>query len=69
MGFDFVAAIFRLRKSLESKEQFSQTKVCGYKKPNYDTPTHVERGTKGERSEVHKLMLQSTSPFAVGDRY
>jgi hypothetical protein len=28
--FDFVAAIFRLRK-------FSQTKVCGYKKPNYDT--------------------------------
>jgi hypothetical protein len=35
--FDFVAAIFRLRKLLEFNKRFSQTKVCGYKKPNYDT--------------------------------
>jgi hypothetical protein len=35
--FDFVAAIFRLRKLLEFNKRFSQTEVCGYKKPNYDT--------------------------------
>jgi hypothetical protein len=46
--FDFVAAIFRLRKLLEFNKRFSQTKVCGYKKPNYDTVSNVERGTGGE---------------------
>jgi len=35
--FEVVGAIFRLRKSLEFNKWFSQTKVCGYKKPNYDT--------------------------------
>ena len=35
--FDVVAAIFRLRKLLEFNKRFSQTKVCGYKKPKYDT--------------------------------
>ena len=35
--FDFVAAIFRLRKLLEFNNPFSQTKVCGYRKPNCDT--------------------------------
>jgi hypothetical protein len=33
---------FRLRK-LEFNKRFSQTKVCGYKKPNYDT-TFAGRG-------------------------
>jgi hypothetical protein len=35
--FEVVAAIFRLRKSLEFNISISQTKVCGYKKSNYDT--------------------------------
>jgi hypothetical protein len=27
----------------------------GYKKPNHDTVSLVERGTKGERSKVKKI--------------
>ncbi len=45
--FEFVAAIFRLRKLLEFNKGFSQTKVCGYKKPSYDTPSFMERGIYG----------------------
>jgi hypothetical protein len=46
--FDFVAAIFRLRKLLEFNKRFSQTKVCGYKKPNYDTVSKWRGGKGGE---------------------
>ena len=45
--FDFVAAIFRLRKLLEFNKRFSQTKVCGYKKPNYDTVSTRRGGLRG----------------------
>jgi hypothetical protein len=55
-GFDFVAAIFRLRKLLEFNKQFSQTKVCGYKKPNYDTVS-LWRGGRGERSFKMSALL------------
>jgi hypothetical protein len=56
-GFDFVAAIFRLRKLLEFNKRFSQTEVCGYKKPNYDTVSLVERGIG---SEVFRMSLSLT---------
>jgi hypothetical protein len=37
---------------LEFNKQFSQTKVCGYKKPNYDTVSSVERGRGKNKAQA-----------------
>jgi hypothetical protein len=60
--FEFVAAIFRLRKSLEFNISISQTKVCGYKNINSDTPSSQERGNGGEFSS---LLFVTDDQFAT----
>jgi peptidoglycan/xylan/chitin deacetylase (PgdA/CDA1 family) len=51
LHFDFVAAIFRLRKSLEFYISISQTEVCGYQNRNSGTYS------KGERNEISSSVL------------